>query len=171
MIKAIKRTAGTKIPATRSATFAIGALLAAASDTNFMTPAIVVSSPTFVASHLRYPEVFVVAAKTCEPTVFSAGMLSPVRADSSIELLPSKTMPSTGTASPGFTIKVSPRVTSFDKITTSLPSLMTVAVLGVSFIRLLIALVVLPFATVSRSLPTVISVSIIAADSKYIPCR
>ena len=38
----------------------------------------------------------------------------------------------------------------------------------VSFIKLFIALVVLPFATVSRSLPTVMSVRIIAADSKYI---
>ena len=52
-----------------------------------------------------------------------------------------------------------------------MPSRSSVAVLGVSFTRLFIASVALPLARASSVLPTVISVRIIAADSKYSPWR
>ena len=53
---AIAMTAGTNTPDTRSATFAIGALVAAASLTILMIWESVVSSPTRVASQTRYPD-------------------------------------------------------------------------------------------------------------------
>ena len=53
---AIEITAGTKNPETVSAIFAIGAFVAAASLTSFMTCDIAVSSPTFTASHFIYPD-------------------------------------------------------------------------------------------------------------------
>ena len=52
VITAIVITAGTNTPETRSAIFAIGALVAAASLTILMIWERVVSSPTLVASHL-----------------------------------------------------------------------------------------------------------------------
>ena len=53
---AINITAGTNMPDTLSATFAIGAFVAAASLTIFMIWESVVSSPTLVASHLINPD-------------------------------------------------------------------------------------------------------------------
>ena len=53
---AIVMTAGTKIPDTRSATFAIGAFVAAASLTIWIIWESVVSSPTRVASQVRKPD-------------------------------------------------------------------------------------------------------------------
>ena len=56
VIMAILITAGTKTPETRSAIFAIGALVAAASLTILIICESVVSSPTRVASHLINPD-------------------------------------------------------------------------------------------------------------------
>ena len=53
---AMEITAGTKIPETRSATFAMGALVAAASLTIWMIWERVVSSPTRVARQVRNPD-------------------------------------------------------------------------------------------------------------------
>ena len=53
---AIVITTGTNIPETLSATFAIGALVAAALLTIFMICESVVSSPTRVASHFINPD-------------------------------------------------------------------------------------------------------------------
>ena len=72
--------------------------------------------------------------------------------------------------SPGRTTKVSPLLTCSIGTVFSLPSISKVAVFGERFIRLFSASVVLPFDFASRSLPTVISVKIIAADSKYRSC-
>ena len=108
VITAIAMTTGTKTPDTLSATFAIGAFVAAASLTIWMICASVVSSPTLVASHRRKPDWFTVAADTGSPTFLSTGMLSPVNAASFTALEPSSTLPSTGIFSPGRTTKMSP---------------------------------------------------------------
>ena len=93
-------------------------------------------------------------------------MLSPVSAASFTALLPSSTLPSSGIFSPGRTTNSSPFSTSSTETVTSLPSLTTVAVFGESRIRLFSASVVLPFDRASSIFPTVISASIMAADSK-----
>ena len=93
-------------------------------------------------------------------------MLSPVRADSSTALCPSITTPSAGMLSPGRTVKISSFFSCSIGILTSLPSTKTVAVVGESFNKPLSAFVVFPFDLASSILPNVMSVTIIAADSK-----
>ena len=112
VIAATVITAGTKIPETLSAIFAIGAFEDDASLTSLIICASVVSSPTLSARHFKYPEIFDVADVTSLPTVLSTGMLSPVTAASLTALLPSITIPSTGIFSPGLTINISPFFTS-----------------------------------------------------------
>ena len=163
---AIPITTGTNSPDTLSAILAIGALVAAASLTIRMIPARVVSSPTLSAWQTIYPEVLIVAADTLSPTCFSTGMLSPVRTDSLTALSPSITIPSTGILSPGLTINRSPTPTSSIGTVFSPPSSIITAVFGASFIRAFKASVVLPFDLASRVFPTVIRVSMVAADSK-----
>ena len=107
-----------------------------------------------------------VAAETLSPADLSTGMLSPVSAASFTALLPSTTIPSTGIFSPGLTINISPFFTFSTGTFNSLPSRIIFAVFGASFIRLFIASVVFPFEWASSIFPTVISVRIIAADSK-----
>ena len=104
-------TTGTNTPLTRSATLAMGALVAAASLTMRMIWESVVSSPTRVAWQRKNPDWFTVAADTASPSALSTGMLSPVRADSFTALCPSSTTPSTGMFSPGRTTKTSPCLT------------------------------------------------------------
>ena len=164
--RAMPKTTGTKTPETRSAILAMGALVAAASETMRMIWLRVVSSPTLVAVHFRKPLWLIVPAETPSPGALSTGMLSPVRADSFTAPPPSATTPSTGMLSPGRTTKVSPCRSCSTGITCSAPSRTTVAVFGESFIRLFSASVVLPLLRASRVLPTVISVRIMAADSK-----
>ena len=159
-------TAGTNTPDSLSAIFAIGAFVAAASLTIWMICESVVSSPTRVARHFRNPDWLTVAAETLSPGALSAGMLSPVSAASFTALSPSITTPSTGTLSPGRTTKTSSFCTSSMGTVCSVPPRSTVAVLGASFIKPLSASVVLPLERASSILPTVMSVSIIAADSK-----
>ena len=124
------------------------------------------SSPTLVASQRINPDRFSVPAETVLPAVLSTGILSPVSVDSSTALFPSKTIPSTGIFSPGRTTKTSPFATCSIGTVISVPFLSSVAVLGASFIRLFSASVVLPFERASSIFPSVISASIIAADSK-----
>ena len=68
--------------------------------------------------------------------------------------------------SPGRTTKMSSFCTCSMGTSISRPSRTTVAVFGASFIRLLSASVVLPLERASSILPTVMSVRIMAADSK-----
>ena len=164
--RAMAMTAGTNTPDTLSATLAMGALVAAASLTIRMIWERVVSSPTRVARQRIKPDWFTVAPETVSPSALSTGMLSPVRAASFTALLPSTTTPSTGMFSPGRTTKMSPCRTCSTGTSVSVPSRTTVAVLGASFIRLFNASVVLPLERASSILPTVISVRIMAADSK-----
>ena len=166
VITAMVMTVGTKMPETLSATLAMGALVAAASETIWIIWLRVVSSPTRVARHFMKPLWLSVAAETVSPSALSTGMLSPVRALSFTALWPSSTTPSTGMFSPGRTTKMSPFSTSSTPTVTSCPSRRTVAVLGASFMRLLRASVVLPLLRASSILPTVMRVSIMAAASK-----
>ena len=144
----------------------MGALVAAASETILMIWESVVSSPTRVARQVRKPERFTVAADTRSPACLSTGTLSPVRALSSTALSPLTTTPSTGMFSPGRTTNRSSFATCPMGTVVSRPPTSTCAVLGASFIRLLSASVVLPLARASSILPTVMSVRIMAADSK-----
>ena len=159
-------TAGTKIPDTLSAIFAIGALVAAASLTILIIFERLVSSPIRVASQQIKPEVFIVAADTASPTDLSTGRLSPVSADSLTAVSPSKMMPSTGKLSPGRTTNTSPFLSSSTGTVCSAPSIRTLAVFGARRMSDLRASVVLPLLCASSIFPTVISTSIIAADSK-----
>ena len=159
-------TEGTNIPETLSAMRASGAFVAAASDTVRIICASVVSSPTRVARHSMYPCWLMVAEETLSPSALSTGMLSPVRADSSTDVIPLRTVPSTGIFSPGRTTKTSPMETSSIPTTVSFPSLSSTAVFGARRIRPLSASVVFPLDMASSILPTVINVGIIAADSK-----
>ena len=163
---AMQMTAGTKTPATRSASLAMGALEEAASSTRRIIWARVVSSPTRRALKVKEPDLLMAAAATLSPGPFSTGRLSPVRALSSTEERPSVTSPSTGMRSPGRTTTRSPTSTSSTGISTSAPSRRTVAVLGARSISRVMASLVLPLERVSRNLPRVISVRIMPADSK-----
>ena len=165
---AIPITAGTKIALILSASLAIGALVAVASSTSLIISESAVSLPIFSARILKYPALLTVPPITLCPVCFSAGTLSPVSADSSTEAKPSIITPSTGIAAPALTITVSPIATSSVGTVSSLPSRRTIAVLGVRSISFVIASDVLRFALASNVFPSVISVSIIPADSKYI---
>ncbi|MNN02168.1 hypothetical protein D3C81_1148160 [compost metagenome] len=87
--------------------------------------------------------------------------------DSSTEVIPSTTSPSTGIFSPGLTTIMSPTSTSSIGVSISLPSLMIIAVLGASPISFFIASEVFPLVTASRYFPNKISVIITPAASKY----
>ena len=161
-------TAGTKIPAILSASFAMGALEAEASSTRRMIWERVVSSPTLVARQTSRPALFMVADTTGSPGLFSTGMLSPVIAASLMLEVPSSITPSTGIRLPGFTTNKSFFISCSVGISFSVPSAMRrIAVLGDRSISFSMASPVFPLERVSRYLPTVIRVSIIPADSKY----
>ncbi|KAF5032031.1 hypothetical protein DSECCO2_621520 [anaerobic digester metagenome] len=104
----------------------------------------------FSARNRRTPFTFRVPPTTPSPSRLSAGMGSPVIIDSSTELSPPTTVPSTGTFSPGRTRRMSPTTTSSMGTSTSRSLRITVAVLGRRPIRLLMASDVLPFARASR---------------------
>ena len=160
-------TIGTKYPEITSANFAIGAFDPWASSTNFIICDKAVSLPTLVALYLIVPFLFILAPIILSPIFFSTGILSPVSIDSSTEVIPSTTSPSTGIFSPGLTIIISPTSTSSIEISSSIPSLITRAVLGARPISFLIASELFPLETASKYLPRVIKVIIVAADSKY----
>ena len=159
-------TTGTKTPLTRSARRAIGAFDDVASSTSLMICASAVSSPTRSAFMTNRPLETKVAPVSASPGFFSTGMLSPVMADSSTEPEPSVTMPSTGMDAPVFSTTRSPAATASRATVTSLPSRSTTAVLGARAASFSIASVVRPLARASSHLPTVMSVTIMAAPSK-----
>ena len=76
------------------------------------------------------------------------------------------TIPSTGIFSPGLTTKISLIFTCSIAISVSIPSCSIIAVFGASLINFFNASVVLPLEWASNIFPRVISVRIIAADSK-----
>jgi hypothetical protein len=91
-----------------SATFWIGARLRWASATMPMIRERTVSFPTLSATIRNEPVWLSVPPMTASPACFSTGIGSPVIIDSSTELLPSVSRPSTGTFSPGRTLRMSP---------------------------------------------------------------
>ena len=160
-------TAGTNTPLILSAIFSMGALELVASSTRRMMPAKVVSAPTRSARMVNQPDPFTVAPVTALPGPFSTGTLSPVTTDSSTTPTPSSTVPSTGTASPARTTRTSPGRTRVAGTVSSTSPTILVAVLGERSMSLVMVSVVLPFARASKYLPKVMSVRIMAADSKY----
>ena len=142
---AIPMTIGTKIPATLSAILLILAFVPDAVSTILIIWFNVVSSPTLMALHFKTPFLLIVALLTKSPIFLSTGMLSPVKALSSTLEIPSIISPSTGTDSPGLTINISPITISSKFTSNSSLFLMTHAVFGAKFNKLLIAFVVLPF--------------------------
>ena len=163
---AIPMTKGTKTAEILSAMRAIGAFVAAASDTISIICERLVSFPIRTAFAVIYPDRFRVPAEILSPSSLSAGIDSPVSADSSIAVRPERISPSTGICSPGFTAKTSPTATSSTDTVFSTPSFKSTAVLGLRFINPFRALVVLPFEIDSNIFPRVIRVGIIAAVSK-----
>ena len=119
---AIATTAGTNQAATMSATRWMGARLRWASPTSLTIRARSVSAPTRSARITREPVPFTVPPTRPAPGVFSTGIGSPLTMDSSTALAPSRTIPSTGTRSPGRTRRRSPSFTSDVGISFSLPS-------------------------------------------------
>ncbi len=133
--RASTRTTGTKIPATRSANFWIGALLPWACCTRRTICCSTVSLPTLVARMRKEPVLFSVAPITGSPGLRTTGSGSPVSMLSSTADEPSMTTPSTGTFSPGRTRTTSPTRTSSIGSSPSLPSRSTRAVRGCKAIR------------------------------------
>ena len=165
---AIAITAGTNTPAILSASRAMGALEEEASSTRRIIWDKVVSSPTFKALQTSLPALFIVADTTGSPGCFSTGILSPVIAASLMLEVPSTTTPSAGTRLPGFTTNKSSFLSWCVGISFSSPfSVSRIAVFGERSINFSIASLVFPFERVSKYFPTVISASIMPADSKY----
>jgi hypothetical protein len=123
---------GTNHLTIRSAYLWTGALEAWASSTRCTICDRAVSSPTRVAVIVKTPVLLIVAPITSFPTVFSTGMLSPVRSFSSTDEYPAVTVPSMGIFSPGLTRITSPTCTWSIDMSVSLPSFMTRAIVGCS---------------------------------------
>ena len=116
---------------------------------------------------MKLPVPFTVPPVTLSPGPFSTGTGSPVIIDSSTELDPSSTTPSTGTFSPGRTRRRSPGLTCSSGTSRSLPSSATSrAVFGARPSSALIALLVWLRAFNSSTWPSSTSVVITAAASK-----
>ena len=115
-------TSGTNQPETRSARRWIGARLRWASATICTMRASMVSRPTLSARMTKLPDWFMVAPITLAPASLVTAKDSPVTIDSSTELPPSITSPSTGTLSPGRTRRRSPTATASRLTSSSLPS-------------------------------------------------
>ena len=122
---ATSTTAGTKYEETRSASFCTGARLRCASPTMRTICARSVSLPTRSARITNVPVPLTVPPVTRAPAIFSTGIGSPVTSDSSTELDPSVTIPSTGTFSPGRTRRTSPTAMCSTGTSISVPSART----------------------------------------------
>ena len=166
VMAAITSTAGTKTALTRSTKRCIGAFLACADSTMRTMRASVVSAPMAVVSMTSRPAALSEPPVTLAPTSLATGRLSPVISDSSISLLPSTTVPSTGKRSPGRTTTKSPCTTWSIANSISAPSRRTRAVSGRSAFRAWIASVVWFLARASRYLPSKTSVMTTAEASK-----
>ena len=128
--------------------------------------AIAVSLPTLVALNKIDPDLFNVPATMSSPSFFSTGIGSPVNIDSSIDVLPCVTTPSTGTFSPGLTLTMSLINTCSIAISMSLLSRKTRAVLACKPIKRFIASLVFPLAFTSSAKPRLIKPIIMAVASK-----
>ena len=163
---AIPITAGTKIPATLSASRWTGAFEPCASSTIRMICESMESFPSRVARILKNPVLLTEPPTTAEPGFLSTGRLSPVIMDSSMEVVPSRIVPSTGIFSPDRTRTVSPSPTSLMGMSTSVPLRSTRAVFGWSPMSLRMASEARLFARASSSRPINTNAMIITAASK-----
>ena len=109
---AIRIITGTKTPVIWSTSRATGGLEFCASLTSRLMAASRVSSPTLAASTSSEPSILSVPADTPLPLTKGIASDSPVSRDSSAELFPSTTMPSTGKFSPGRILSCCPGSTS-----------------------------------------------------------
>ena len=178
---AMATTAGTNHAATRSASLWMGARVRCAWLTICTMRASNVSEPTRSARITNEPVPLMVAPTTLLAVVFSTGMDSPVTMDSSTELLPSSTTPSTGIFSPGRTRRRSPGCTcssgTSSSVSTTSPAVTSApvdllsvtsrrAVLGLRSSRARMAALVRLRARSSMTCPSNTSVVIAAAASK-----
>ena len=115
-------TSGTNHPETWSARRWMGARLRCASATIATMRASMVSRPTFPARMTKLPDWLRVPPISFAPASLATGIASPVTIDSSTELRPSMSSPSTGTLSPGRTRRRSPTRTASRSISSSLAS-------------------------------------------------
>ena len=102
-VQATVTIAGTKTPATASASRWMRAFPACASLTSWVIRASCVSAPTAVARTTSSPPALTAPPTTAESGPTSTGTLSPVTRDRSRAELPSVTTPSVATFSPGRT--------------------------------------------------------------------
>ncbi len=157
---------GTKYAAILSAKRPIGGLEFCARFTNSTIRANAVSWPMPVANTIIEPFLLMVPAATASPTVFSTGMGSPVSIDSSTDVLPVSTRPSTDIFSPGRTRSCSLSCTCSMAISNSSPSRITRAIFGCKPIKRRIDSEVRPRALTSNAKPRLIKPIIIAVASK-----
>ncbi|MNC85477.1 hypothetical protein D3C83_10770 [compost metagenome] len=164
---AIATTVCTKYAAMRSASFWIGARVRWACATMCTICESRVSEPTRSARKTKEPLPFTVAPVTRAPASLATGTGSPVIMDSSTRLAPSRTVPSTGTFSPGFTRRWSPTLTASSGTCSSVPSpRRRQARLGASSSSCRIAWLVWPIARNCSTSPSMTSVTMTAAASK-----
>ncbi len=159
-------TAGTNHSVTLSTSAWIGSLPPWAASTMRMIRDSMVSAPTDTASITKAPVWFTVPPITRSPACFSTGKGSPVTIDSSIQLEPSATLPSTGTRSPGRSSSKSPGRTSATGISRTCASRRKCAIAGCRPTSRSMALDDRPLARASSRRPRRIRVTITAAASK-----
>ena len=160
-------TPGTNQADTVSARRWIGARVRCASATIRTIWASSVSAPTRSAVMTKLPVALTVPPMTRLPGAFSTGIDSPVSIDSSTALVPSTTVPSTGTFSPGRTRRRSPGRTASSGTSSSRPWASRRAVRGARPSRARRAPPVAWRARSSRTCPSSTSVVMTAAASKY----
>ena len=159
-------TTGTNHRVMRSTSPWMGSLPPCAASTMRMICASIVASPTAVARKVSAPVWLTVPPVTAAPAALATGAGSPVIMDSSIQLSPAVTSPSTGARSPGRRSSRSPVRTSAIGTSTTVSPRWTRAMRGCKPTNRLIACDVRPLACASRNRPSRISVTMTAAASK-----
>ncbi len=129
-------------------------LLSSAFSTRLIILDTVLSPKHLEVLTLITPDRFTHPDRTSSPTAISLGSLSPVNATVLSDEVPSRTVPSRGIFSPGFTNMVSPTLTSSGETTEISPFRSTLATSGLMFIRCEILSRLFPSAYPSDSSPT-----------------
>ena len=160
------RTTSVNHALTVSASRATGARSDCASSTIRTICCSTVSAPTLEARNTMAPLVLSVPAMMASPGRLATGMLSPVSIDWSNSEVPSSTVPSTGTRSPGRTTTRSPCTTCSTGTSTSEAPRRTRAIGGCSAARPRTASRVRMVARISSHRPTSTSVITTPAASK-----
>ena len=165
---AMPSTAGTNTALTWSTSRCTGALAACASSTSRMMCASTLSLPAAVTSISTRPSPLIEPPVSASPVPLATGSGSPVSMASSTCVLPSLTLPSAGTRSPGRTASLSPARSSSTGMSFSWPSQsIRCASSGRSACSARMAAVVWRLARASSHLPSSTSVTTTAELSKY----